>query len=319
MAAIKALEIITPGPLTTVQDLGRFGYGRYGVPPSGGLDTFSLRMANLLVGNTEDEACLEITVMGFRARALTDLMVAITGADLEPRIDNEPIENWRSYGLKAGETLSLKTTKKGCRAYLAVGGGILAAPVLGSRSTNLSTGFGGLEGRAVKKGDVLWRSSPEARVLAETRRLKPEWIPPYEKDWNLRVIFGPQEDHFSPNARKAFLSSPFRVRPESDRTGIRLAGPEIQKKPELGGSIISEGVVSGTVQVPGDGQPIIILVETVTGGYRKIATVISADVPLLGQLKPGDAVCFREVTLEKAYEALRKQEDIIRQFKGTLR
>lgn len=318
MAAVKALEIIHPGPLTTIQDRGRFGYGRFGVPPGGALDAFSLRTGNLLVGNAEDEAGLEITLMGLKVRALKDLVFALTGADLQPRLNDQPLENWRSHAMRKGDTLALKGPRTGCRAYLAVGGGLKVPRILGSKSTNLSTGFGGLCGRPLRKGDVLLCHSPEDYLHHHGRTLDPQWIPVYERDWHLRVILGPQEDHFAREARKAFFGPSFKVKPESDRTGIRLGGPEIVKRPDLGESIISEGVVPGTVQIPGDGQPIIILVETVTGGYRKIATVISADLSFLGQIKPGDRVRFQAVTLDQAYDVLRKQESLIRRFKDSL-
>lgn len=315
MGAVKSLEILSPGPLTTVQDRGRFGFGAYGVPPSGAMDFFSLRVGNLLVGNAEDEACLEITVMGPRAMALIDTAVAITGADLQPRINEKPLEMWRSHVLKKGEVLSFKGLRSGCRAYLAVGGGISVTTIMDSKSTNLAAGFGGLEGRPLRARDILFINSPHLHLKTEGLALAQKSIPVYPADWTLRVIFGPQDDHFPPKAREIFLGSPFKVTPQSDRTGIRLAGPHIEAKRGLKGSIISEGVVPGTIQIPGDAQPIIILGETVTGGYRKIATVISADLPLLGQLKPGDRVSFSRVSMDEAYQAIRKEEELINRFK----
>ena len=315
MGSIETLEILSPGPLTSVQDLGRYGFGRYGVAPSGALDSFSLRIGNLLVNNPEDEACLEITLMGLRARALTDLLIAITGADLEPRLNDKPIGTWRSQILRKGETLSFKGLKNGCRAYLALGGGINITQIMGSKSTNLGSGFGGLEGRPLQKGDILLADSPHMHLKAEGRELDQKWRPSYTNEWILRVIFGPQDDHFTPKSRKEFLISPFKVKPQSDRTGIRLTGPTIHTKTGLEESIISEGVISGTIQIPGDGQPIIILNETVSGGYRKIATVITADLSLLGQMKPEDSVFFQEVSMDDAYLALSELEGTVRKFK----
>ena len=314
MGSIKAFEILFPGPLTTVQDLGRFGYGRYGVASSGALDSFSLRIANLLVDNPEDEACLEITLMGLIAKALTDLSIAVTGADLRPHLDEKPLGMWRSHILRKGEIISFKGPKSGCRAYLAIGGGIDAPPVMGSKSTNISSRFGGFQGRPLQKGDRLMSDSPNLHLKAEGRAFDPVWIPTYPKEWVLRVVLGPQHDHFTEEAKLLFLSSLFKVTSQSDRTGIRLAGPVIQRKKGIEESIISEGVVSGAIQVPGDGQPIIILGETVTGGYRKIGTVISADLPLLGQMKPEERVRFQEVTMDEAFQALRKAEGAIRSF-----
>ena len=319
MAAVETLEILSPGPLTTVQDRGRFGYGRYGVAPSGALDSFSLRIGNLLVDNPENEACVEITVLGLKVRALTDLVLAITGADLHPHLNEKPLKMWHSHLLRKGETLSFRGPGSGCRAYLALGGGISLSPVMGSKSTNLFSRFGGLEGRALKKGDIMCSDSPHLHLKATGRTVDQRWIPSYSKDWAVRVAFGPQDDDFTEEGKRAFLHSSFEVTPQSDRTGVRLAGPALQTKPGMEDSIISEGVISGTIQVPGDGQPIIILAETVTGGYRKIATVITADLSLLGQMKPGDTVHFQEVSMDEAYQALREAEAVIERLREGLR
>ena len=318
MGSIETLEILAPGPLTTVQDLGRFGFGRYGVAPSGALDSFSLRIGNLLVGNREDEACLEITLFGLKLKALTDAVITITGADIQPRLNEDPLEMWCSHILRKGDTLFFRGLKTGCRAYLAVGGGISVPIVLESKSTNLSTKFGGFKGRSLQKGDLLSSDSPHIHLKVGGRSLDPEWIPSYSKDWVLRTVFGPQDEHFSEEAKDLFQQSSFKVTLHSDRTGIRLAGPAIQRKADMEESIISEGVVSGAIQVPGDGQPIIILGEIVTGGYRKIATVITADLPLLGQMKPGDQVNFEEVSMGAAYKALKNVEKMIKRFKEGL-
>ena len=311
MEKVEAFKVISPGPLTTIQDLGRYGLGRYGVPPSGGLDPFSLKIANLLVGNREGEACVETTLMGLRLSALTDLVIAITGGDLQPHLNDAPFRMWRSLIIRKGDVLHFKTLKAGCRAYLAIAGGISVDPILGSKSTNLNSGFGGYKGRSLRKGDILFTTSPLDHFNAKTRVLDDDRIPVYTKDRVLRILWGPQDADFVPESKTTLLDSPFKVTPMSDRTGIRLSGPPIRRKQGVSESIISEGVVPGSIQVPGDGQPIIILVETVTGGYRKIATIIGADIPLLGQIKPGDDVLFRAVSLEQALFALRETEQII--------
>ena len=308
---MKNLEILSPGPLTTIQDRGRFGFGQYGVPPSGALDAFSLRVGNLLVGNEEGEACLEITLMGLVVRALEDLVVAVTGADLDTRLNGDVVAMWQSRLMKKGERLSFKGPKSGCRAYLAVGGGICVPFVMGSRSTNLSARFGGLEGRPLQRGDVLASASPHLHLRAGGWSLFPDFIPTYLSDGVIRILPGPQDHHFLPGSWDRFLTTPFKVTGHADRTGIRLAGASIDTRADMRESILSEGVVPGAIQVPGDGQPIIILNETVTGGYRKIATVISADLPLLGQLKPGDTVRFVRVSVEEAFTAFRNMEDMI--------
>jgi biotin-dependent carboxylase-like uncharacterized protein len=313
---VKALEVISPGPLTTIQDLGRYGLGRYGIPPSGGLDPFSLRVANLLVGNREDEACIETTLMGLRVSALTDLVIAINGGDLQPHLNDAPFAMCRSLIIRKDDVLHFKALKAGCRAYLAIGGGISLEPVLGSKSTNLISGFGGYEGRNLRKGDILFTTSPFDHFNSTMKALDQDRIPVYTKDWVLRILWGPQDADFPPESKTKLLDSLFKVTPMSDRTGIRLSGPLIHRKEGINESIISEGVVPGSIQVPGDGQPIIILVETVTGGYRKLATIISADIPLLGQIKPGDQIQFRSVSLEEALAALREMEATIAHLRG---
>ena len=312
---IESLEILSPGPLTTVQDLGRYRFGRYGVPPSGALDSFSLRVANLLVGNPETEAGLEITLMGLKVRVLTDVVVALCGGDLQPHLNEKPFDMWCSQIVRKGDTLFLKAPRTGCRAYLAVGGGISLVPVLASKSTNLASRFGGYEGRALRKGDLLFSGAPDQHLQRAGKMFKPEGRPSYTGDWVLRVLPGPQDQDFPEESIRLFLDSSYTVSSQSDRTGLRLSGPALHRKKDLGGSIISEGIVPGAIQVPGDAQPIILLVETVTGGYRKIATVISADLPLLGQVKPGERVRFLEVLMPEAMIALQESENHINMLK----
>ena len=319
MADIEILEILSPGILTSIQDLGRYGYGRYGVAPSGALDSFALRIANLLVGNRSDQAALEITLLGPAIRALADIVVAVTGGNLQPRRNKQPIEMWRSHILKKDDILSFDLPLSGFRAYVAAGGGISAPLVMGSRSTNLSSGFGGLQGRTLEKNDILTSKNHSQHVKRDTRAFNTAWIPVYPNNWSLRVIWGPQDDHFPDESRDSFLSATYKMSSDSDRTGIRLQGSVIRQKPDIQASIISEGVIAGSVQIPGDGKPIIILGETVTGGYRKIATVISADLPLLGQIKPGDAVRFKAVSLTEARRALTAVEEKVHKFEARLK
>jgi antagonist of KipI len=318
MAVVKRLKVLAPGVLTSVQDLGRYGYGRYGVAPSGALDSFSLRIANLLVGNREDQACLEAMLTGPKIRFLTEAVVAITGGDLRPHCNQQPVEMWQSHVFKANDVLSFKAVVSGFRAYIAVNGGIGVPAVMGSRSTNLTSGFGGCGGRALQAGDILYSKSSGVDSAAVERRLNPECRPSYDRNWSLRVVWGPQDEQFPDQSRDLFVTAAYRMSPQSDRTGIRLDGPVIDRKPEIQESIISEGVISGSIQIPGDGKPIIILGETVTGGYRKIATVISADLPLLGQIKPGDEIRFEAISQKAALCALRGMEDKIREFRALL-
>ena len=318
MAAGPILEILSAGALTSVQDLGRYGHGRYGVAPSGALDTFALRIANLLVGNREDQACLETMLLGPGIKILADTIVAVTGGNLSPHHNKQPLEMWRAHAFSKDDILTFKAPVSGFRAYIAVTGGISVPPVMGSRSTNLPSGFGGYQGRPVKKDDFLLSDGSCDNLSIAGRGFNLDAIPHYPKKWTLRVIWGPQDDHFPDPSRNLFLNASYKMSPESDRTGIRLQGPVINRKLDIEESIISEGVILGSIQIPGDGKPIIILGETVTGGYRKIATVISADLPLLGQIKPGDELQFEAVSGKTAYQALHDMEDRIRSFKDSI-
>ena len=318
MGGVEVLEVLSPGLLTTVQDLGRFGFGRYGVAPSGALDSFALRIGNLLVGNPETEAGLETTLMGLRLQVLSEMLIAVTGADLQPQLNKQPLAMWQSRRVKVGDVIVFLGPRSGCRAYLTWAGGIQLDAVMDSKSTNLSSGFGGHSGRPLQRGDVLRALPVEGQLPAAGRCFPTAWIPQYPSRWTLRVVWGPQDDDFSAAGRSAFLQGDFAVSSLSDRTGIRLQGSVIRRKPHVPESIISEGIVAGAIQVPGDGQPIIILGETVTGGYRKIAAVISADLPLLGQIKPGDTIGFEAVSPEQAHLALREREALICGFKDRI-
>ena len=244
--------------------------------------------------------------MGLQLRALTDVCVAVTGADLQLQVNKQPFEMWRSHVVKEGDILSFIGPRCGCRAYIAVGGGIITPFVLGSQSTNLFSGFGGIEGRSLQKGDYLFIDSPRAKLSMAGRSLKSKWIPKYSSAWTLRVVWGPQDNDFTNKGKRTLTHTLYKVSPQSDRSGIRLEGAEIQRKTDTDESIISEGLISGSIQVPGDGKPIIILGETVSGGYRKIATIIAADLHLLGQIKPGDEIQFAAISLQEAHRALNK-------------
>jgi antagonist of KipI len=319
MAGVNTFEVLSPGIMSTVQDLGRFGCARYGVAASGALDGFAVRVGNLLVGNAENAAVVETTLMGLRIKALRDTVVAVTGGDLQARKGSEPLAVWRSQLVREGESISFWGPANGFRSYLAVAGGIHAATVMGSRATNLASGFGGFQGRPLRQGDILAAEPVKDALRFAGRAFRPEWVPGYFSPWRLRIVWGPQDDHFSEEGKLAFVTAAFAVSPDSDRTGIRLKGPVVTRMPGMEESIISEGILSGAIQVPGDGQPIIILGETASGGYRKIATVISADLPLLGQIMPGDEVAFEAVAMEEAVRALREMEDKIDAFKRSLK
>lgn len=305
---METFEVIQPGPLTTIQDLGRYGYQQYGVPPSGAMDNYAFRMGNLLVGNEEGAPALEITLFGGRLRVLHNTIIALTGADLAATSNGNPIPMWEAISVCAGDIIAFPRLKSGCRAYLAVSGGIAVPKVMGSASTYTKAGIGGLEGRALQARDIL--RTIEGTYMTAGARVPSEYIPIYGSPIELRAILGPQDDYFTEEGIHTFLSSVYVISPQADRMGYRLEGPRIQHRAKA--DIISDGIPLGAVQVPGDGLPIILLVDRqTTGGYTKIATVISTDIPKLAQAKPGDKVTFQPVTEDEAFRALKEYEQKI--------
>lgn len=304
---MNTIEVLDGGMLTTVQDLGRFGYQRYGVPTSGALDLFSLRAANRIAGNRDEAAGLESTLVGPRLRFLAPATLAIAGADLGARLNDRPVPRWESFVVRPGDVLSSSVAQEGVRAYLAVSGGLDVPLVLGSRSTYVRSKLGGLDGRALKAGDVLATVPARPALLGGTLHLPPGERPAFGRAHTVRVVLGPQDDRFTAAGIRTFLSSAYTVTPQSDRMGARLAGPLVE---HLGGAdIVSDGTPLGAVQVAGDGAPIVLLADRGTaGGYTKIATVIGPDIPRLAQAAPGDSVRFEAVALDAAYEAVRRQE-----------
>ena len=315
MGKTAVFDVLEPGILTTLQDLGRYGFSQFGVPPSGALDTFSFRAGNLLVGNREEEAGLEVTLMGLKLMTLKEVVIAITGGDLTPTLNGEPLAMWRTHLLVEGDVIHFKKVQAGCRAYLAVAGGFVVPRMMQSSSTYLSGKFGGLEGRKLRRGDILYSLDLSSSLNKLGLHFPIDWISFPEKVCSLRVIPGPQDHHFTEEGFQTFCSSLYHVTPQCDRMGVRLEGPKIARRPDVEESIISEGLVAGAIQVPGDGKPIIILTELVTGGYTKIATIISTDLPRVAQLKPGDQVRFMSISLEEAHNLLREQEERLERFR----
>jgi KipI family sensor histidine kinase inhibitor len=301
--AAASLVVIEGGFLTTVQDVGRFGWARFGVPPSGPMDPFALRAANILVGNPPHATGLEITLVGPALRATHECLIAVCGTEFDLRVGDLPVPAWHAVYVRAGQEIRFGQRRSSARAYLAVSGGIALPSFLGSRATYLPGNFGGLEGRALQAGDQL-PLGPRGNDLA-TRAGK-AWPhssrPAYSPRPALRVVLGPQADYFTPEGLAAFESE-YEVTPASDRMGYRLSGPRVAHRDAV--EIVSDGVVTGSVQVPGDGQPIVMMADhQTTGGYPKIATVIRADLPLLAQCLPGDRVRFRPVSIAEAQAAL---------------
>jgi len=305
---ISVFEVIKPGFLTTLQDLGRPGFQRFGVSPGGAMDTLALRVANRLVGNSEGCVSLEITVQGPDLRVLHDCLVAVTGGNLSPFLESEPVSLWRSVRLNKGQNVSFGERISGARSYLSIAGGFAIPRVLGSHSTDLQSRFGGLEGRRLLRGDILFQSDPgkpPKRLGRATRDVLNE----YQDPFCLRVLEGPQAQLVSPASMQQFLTSEYVVTPASNRVGYRLQGPPISA---VQSEIISDAVPLGAIQVLPNGQPVVLMADRQTvGGYPKIATLISADIPKAAQLTIGDRVRFKTITLEEAQDLLSAQERMI--------
>ena len=313
------IQVLQPGLLTTVQDLGREGFGPLGVSPSGAADAASLRMGNRLVGNAEGEAGLEMTLLGGTFVFPDGAVIALAGSDFGATLDDQPFELWRRIEAQPAQVLRVGPTRSGARCYLCVLGGIEVELFLDSASTHILSGLGGHEGRALRKGDVLkigthrWKMSSAWAVAFRKREwaLSDRVLDVLETRKVLRVTDGPQSDWFSEVAKKTFYESTYRVSEESNRMGIRLQGPTIPRP--AGGEMISEGVALGAIQVPEGGQPIVLFVEQqTTGGYPKIANVISADFHSLGQLRPRDEIRFERVERTGARSILTFHEMVLK-------
>jgi biotin-dependent carboxylase-like uncharacterized protein len=290
------------GPFTTVQDAGRPGHLRVGIPASGPVDREAFVLANRLVGNPDGAAALECTLIGPLVEFADARTVAVTGAECPVTLNGAPAPRWESFRVGAGDTLRLGTARSGVRAYLAISGGVATPPALGSRATYVRGRLGGLEGRALRRGDRL-PLGPGGGATAGAR-VPADRVPAYGDLPEIRVVLGPQDDRFTARGVAALLVGAYEMLPQSDRMGARLRGPAIEHA--RGHDIISDGVPLGGVQVVGDGQPIVLLVDRQsTGGYTKIATVCSFDIGRLGQVKPGQRVRFTRVTVRQAHAALR--------------
>jgi len=305
---MSVIQVQSPGLLTTVQDLGREGFGPLGVSASGAADPVSLRLGNRLVGNVEDAAALEMTLLGGTFLFPQGAIIALTGSDFAATLDGSPLALWTSVKVKLGQTLHVGATRSGARCYLCVQGGIVVKPFLGSASTHLLSGLGGHQGRALRKGDVL-RTGPVTASFRE-KSITPQALRYLSPRKALRVTPGPQSDWFPKSSQQLFYKSAYRVAEESNRMGLRLAGPPIAQGSS--GEMITEGVSIGAVQITAGGLPIILFVEQqTTGGYAKIANVISADLHSLGQLRPRDEIRFERVDWDTARALLLEQEQLL--------
>lgn len=325
-----SIKVCRPGLLTSVQDLGRYGFQKYGVIVSGAMDATSLRIANLLVGNEEGEAALEVTLMGTSFLFEKDLLISITGGNLSATIDGELVTLWRPVYVKEGSVLHFKACQSGCRAYVAIAGGFAVDEIMESKSTYLRGEIGGYKGRALKEGDLLLCNEIPQRAIKLFQQLKSkaqshqfaatnwhvnsESFMEIKKNAVVRVIRGGEFDRFTSSSQAQFFEQEFQITPMSDRMGYRISGPTLQLEESF--ELISEAVSHGTIQVPKDGNPIILLSDRQTiGGYPKIAQVATVDLPLIAQLKPGEKIRFKEITLEEAEQLYMKYEQQMEQLK----
>jgi antagonist of KipI len=307
-----SIRVIRPGLLTTVQDLGRWGKQRYGMVVGGAMDTFALRMANLLVGNDEGAAALEMTLLGPTLQFEQNAFIALCGGEFHAKLDNNTMPIWRPVFVKKGTSLNFGSTVSGTRGYLAIAGGIDVPLVLGSRSTYLHGKFGGYEGRALQEGDLLI-AKPTLAVSPQNYNWRiGSLAPAYDDGPTLRVILSSEFKWLTPKSQEQLFAAEFEVTPQSDRMGYRLSGPRLELTSPR--ELISEAVCPGTIQVPADGQPLLLMADcATTGGYPKAACVVSVDLPLAAQLRPGSKLRFEAISLAEAQSLIRQREaDIAR-------
>lgn len=306
-ATANHIRVVKPGPMTLVQDRGRIGYQQLGVSVSGAVDVDALDIGNRLVGNQFGDAGLEVTVGGLAVEFSVPTVFAVTGADTCATLDGVLIAANFSYLAHGGSRLEMGMVSRGLRAYLAVAGGLAIPATLGSRSTHIASAIGGVDGRPLVEGDVL-----EIGVVNDRQQsglsFQQEGLSYPAGDISIRVVLGPQDNEFSPTGIETMMSSNYGVTDQSNRQGLRLDGPQIESKSGRY-DIISDAVVNGSIQVPGDGKPIILLADRqTTGGYAKIATVATVDLPKLGQAAPGTMISFVEISVEESQELLVDRE-----------
>jgi len=310
------IKVIRPGACTTVQDLGRIGYQKFGIPVAGVMDEFAASVANFLVGNERGEAVLEITYLGPTLAFQEDMLIGIAGAEVSPKLNGTPVPLWESFLVKKDDVLSFGSVKSGVRAYIAFAGSIDVPVVNGSKSTLMKSKIGGFQGRMLKAEDEL---SICVRQGADPRRLPIQYIPVYPHSNDISVCLGPQDDYFTEQGLADFFGQPYTVTAYADRMGIRLEGTVIAHKTKA--DIISDAAVIGSIQVPADGKPIILMADRqTTGGYTKIGTVIKEDIVKLAQMAAKDTILFHRISMEDAQQKYRafyqKLEEIRKNLQG---
>ncbi|WP_110926640.1 5-oxoprolinase subunit C family protein [Bacillus massiliglaciei] len=322
------IKVIEPGLETTVQDNGRIGYYALGMPPSGAMDKYAFTVANLLVGNEENAAVLEATYLGPVLEFQADAVIAITGGEMQPKLNGEPIPQWSSVSVKRGDVLSFDFIKSGARIYIAAAGGIDVPVKMGSRSTYTLCGIGGLEGRSLKKGDILPIGDAVARAArAEPSSIPEELLPVYQREHEIRVMMGLCSYRLTEESKRRFFEIEWKVTPDANRVGYRFKGEPLdfieREQPFGAGSnpsnVTDLGYPIGSIQIPSGIEPIALLNDAVTGGgYATIATIISTDLYKMGQIKSNEKVKFIPVTLEEALEARKELDENLEKIKAVL-
>lgn len=323
------VKILKPGLLSTIQDLGRFGSQKYGVIVGGAMDSLSVRIANILVGNEEGEATIEITMFGTELEMLEETILAITGGNLNPVIDGKNVPMWRPILIQKGQVLKFTAPSSGSRAYISLSGGIEVPEVMGSKSTHAHAKIGGHKGRELQKGDILSCGEITERGEIFMKQLKEEnvpfeWFADYSAFYispepnKIRILKGSEFDYFDEASQKIFFKHPYKLTINANRMGYQLEGSKLALTKQF--ELLSEGVTYGTVQVPSNGQPIILMAERqTTGGYPKIGQVATVDLPRLAQLQPRDEIEFEMITINEAEKLLMKQEENIEALKVGIR
>ncbi|MFC5602058.1 biotin-dependent carboxyltransferase family protein [Sporosarcina koreensis] len=325
------IAVSKPGIHDTIQDLGRSGYQKFGVVAGGVMDSFSHRVANMLVGNDETEATLEMTLVGPRLLFEVDALIAIGGGDLSPNIEGLPVPMWKPVFIRKGSELRFGAARAGSRSYLAVAGGFHVPVVLGSLSTYVKAGLGGVDGRTLQKGDSLHVAPPS--VLSRNLKEKlassmpfhaTDWqiaqklLPNLSNHYEIRVMSGRQYELFDEESQERFWNEPFTVSSQSDRMGYRISGPALQLIEPM--EMVSEAVTYGSIQVPQDGNPIILAADRqTTGGYPKIGQMATIDFTKLAQAKAGDRLSFKEVTIEESQMLFAKQDRNLKELRAAIR
>lgn len=305
-----SIKIINAGMLSTIQDGGRFGVMKYGFTQSGAMDSKAMSTANILVGNEPECAVIETTLLGITAEFTENTVIALSGGDFSAAINGTPIKRNKAYAVNAGDTLAMSYAKSGVRGYLAVSGGFDVPEVMGSRSTNLKSQIGGFFGRKLAAGDIINTFAPI--ITDTTGRELPEET--YENSITLRAVLGPQDYMFTDEDIKTFFSCEYKITQQADRMGIRLDGEPLKGKGSM--DIVSDGIVFGSVQVPKNGMPIILAADRqTTGGYAKIATIISADRHLIAQARPGGTIKFAQVSVKEAQKIAKQEQKALKKLK----